>query len=97
MLALQNYIGQFLNFNLRAEKHGDESVPGADLKISIVTSNDILAEFHPSLKAMLFRAPEPGEMDMVDKAQDDDPHPRACASATGCTSSSGTPKSWVLN
>ncbi|MBO9333208.1 hypothetical protein GHR37_29215 [Achromobacter xylosoxidans] len=70
MLALEKQTGQFQNFNLRPEKHGDENVPGADLKIQVTASNDILSEFHPSLKASLYRAPHPGEMDMVDQAEE---------------------------
>lgn len=75
MLELQNQTGQFVNFNLRPEKHGDENVPGADLKIQITASNDILAEFHPSLKASLYRAPHNDEGDMADQADTrlDDP------------------------
>lgn len=69
MLELEYQAGQFVNFNLRPEMHGGESVPGADLKIQITASNDILSEFHPSLKASFYRAPHPGEMDMVDQAQ----------------------------
>jgi len=75
MLELDHQTGQFLNFNLRPEKHGEENVPGADLKIQITVSNDILAEFHPALKASLYRAPHPGEMDMVDQAEQDDGPP----------------------
>lgn len=75
MLALERKIGQFANFNLRPEKHGEENVPGADLKIAITVSNDILSEFHPSLKASLYRAPHPSEMDMVDKAEQEDGPP----------------------
>ena len=68
MLNLDHQIGQFTNFNPRPEKHGPESVPGADLKISMTVSNDVLSEFHPTLKSMLFRDPNPGEEDLVDKA-----------------------------
>ena len=68
MLNLDRQTGQFTNFNLRTEKHGPENVPGADLKISTTLSNDVLSEFHPTLKSMLFREPNPGEEDLVDKA-----------------------------
>ncbi|WP_103035275.1 hypothetical protein [Castellaniella caeni] len=68
MLSLDHQIGQFTNFNPRPEKHGPESVPGADLKISMTVSNDVLNEFQPTLKSMLFREPEPNEEDLLDKA-----------------------------
>ena len=69
MLDLDHQTGQLANLNLRAEKHGDENVSGADLKVSIRVSNDMLSEFHPSLKASFYRAPDPGEMDMVETAE----------------------------
>lgn len=69
MHARSHQVGQFSSLNLRTETHGDKKVPGADLQISFVAKNDILAEFHPALKSMLYREPEPAEMDMVDKAQ----------------------------
>ncbi|MCZ4330742.1 hypothetical protein [Castellaniella denitrificans] len=68
MLSLAQQVGQFTNFNLRTEKHGPDNVPGADLKVTTTLSNDVLAEFHPTLKSMLFRKPNPGEEDLVDKA-----------------------------
>lgn len=68
MLDLDRQTGQLVNMNLRAEKHGDENVTGVDLQISIRVSNDVLSEFHPSLKASFYRAPDPGEMDMVETA-----------------------------
>lgn len=92
MLEMTNQTGQFINLNLRPEKHGDENVPGADLKISVTTGNDILAEFHPTLKSMLFRVPEPDEQDLVDQTHEAPPK-RACASATRCTASNGITRS----
>lgn len=68
MLSLDHQIGQLVNLNPRVEKHGPENVPGADLKISMTVSNDVLSEFHPTLKSMLFREPQPGEVNLVDKA-----------------------------
>jgi len=68
MLNLEKQAGQFQNLNLRPEKHGDENVPGADLKISITVPNDTLAEFHPSLKSFLFRDTDPELDDLADRA-----------------------------
>jgi len=68
MLTLEHQTGQFTNFNPRPEKHGPDTVPGADLKITMTVSNDLLAEFHPTLKSMLFREPNPDEQDLVEKA-----------------------------
>jgi len=71
MFELSHQTAQFTNLNLRAEKHGDENAPGADLTCSVRMPNDVLSEFHSSLKSTFYRAPEPGEMDMVDKAQEE--------------------------
>lgn len=72
MFDLSRQTGQLTNLNLRAEKHGDENVSGADIKVSIKVSNDMLSEFHSTLKSAFYRAPEPGEMDMVDAAEAED-------------------------
>jgi len=71
MFGLSHQTAQFINLNVRVEKHGDENAPGADIKCSIKVPNDVLSEFHQSLKGVFYRAPEPGEMDMVDKAADE--------------------------
>lgn len=69
MLELNRQTGQLTNLNLRAEKHGEENVSGADIKVAMKVSNDMLSEFHQSLKSAFYRAPHAGEMDMVDNAQ----------------------------
>lgn len=72
MFELERQTGVLTNLNLRAENHGDEKTPGADLKIGIKVSNDMLAEFHPKLRAAFYREPHPGESDLVDQATDSD-------------------------
>jgi hypothetical protein len=57
--------------NVRSEKHGPELVPAVDLKLAIDASNDILAKFHPDLKASLYYKAEPDaddqeELDGID-------------------------------
>lgn len=49
------------HLNVRAELHGEDPQPAADIKFSWSTGNDVLSEFHPSLKGMMFRAPDVGE------------------------------------
>ena len=44
--------------NPRMEKHGDEHVPAADLKLTIRASNDVLAEFDPNLKGAFYTRPD---------------------------------------
>lgn len=45
---------KLLNFNPRAELHGEDKKLAADLKIEAGVTADVLAEFHPSLRAFLF-------------------------------------------
>lgn len=40
--------------NVKKEGKGDNKVLSTDLKISVVTSNDLLISFHPQLRLMLF-------------------------------------------
>lgn len=42
------------HINVRDESHGDDKVPAIDVKLSLETSNDVLALFHPLLKAALY-------------------------------------------
>jgi len=46
------------NLNVRPEKHGEENVGGADLKITFTDSNELLSEFHPTLRSFLYKADE---------------------------------------
>ena len=72
-LTLTRQNGILINLNLRAEKHGDKNVTGADLSVSVTLSNDYLAEFHPTLKAAFYRAPHPSEMDLAEQADSENP------------------------
>ena len=51
------------HINLRDERHGDDSVPAIDLKLSMEASNEVLALFDPEPKRCLYckgaGAPEP--------------------------------------
>jgi len=49
---------QLQHVNPRSEVRGKDRVACADLKIAFTTGADVLAEFDPSLRAMLFRAPD---------------------------------------
>lgn len=44
------------HINPRTEKHGDEDVPAADLKIEIIDNNEMLSMFHPTLRGFLYVA-----------------------------------------
>lgn len=53
--ALERQKAKLVNLNARAEKHGDQHVPAADLDFSFDAPNDVLSEFDPALKSSLYR------------------------------------------
>ncbi|AZR94997.1 hypothetical protein BBB39_15425 [Bordetella trematum] len=61
-----------LHFDSNTKK---DDQPSATLKLTYSTSNDVLSEFSPDLKASLYRRPHRGEGDMADNADPrlDDP------------------------
>ena len=68
MFSLKKQQVKLIDVNLRAELHGEEPVPAADLKIEMTASNDTLAEFHPTLKWSLY---DKNGQDLVDKVNKD--------------------------
>ncbi|OZI59910.1 hypothetical protein [Bordetella genomosp. 11] len=57
-MQLEQKTVTLAHLNVRPEKHGDENVGGADLKITFTDSNELLSEFHPTLRALLYKAEE---------------------------------------
>ncbi len=53
-LEIQSPTATLESLNLRTEKCGPDKVPAADLKLSLATSADVLAHFHPDLKMSMF-------------------------------------------
>lgn len=63
MLTLDDKIATLVSFNPRAELHGDDHVPAADLIFTVEASNMLLREFHASLLAALYQKDEaPSDM-----------------------------------
>jgi hypothetical protein len=50
-----NGAGRLVHLNARREGPEDARVLACDLKLAVVTSNDILVSFHPQLRLMLFQ------------------------------------------
>lgn len=74
MITLHNVAVILSSFNARAENHGEEKKPAADLKITAILPNDVLSEFHPTLKSFLYHKDanaQPG--DLVDQSHADEP------------------------
>lgn len=69
-----------MHFHSRSNKEGNARVPAATLQLTFRTSNDVLSEFSPDLKAALYRRPHKSEQDMADEADSrlDDPSYLPC-------------------
>lgn len=64
MFSLQEESVRLVNVNPRAELHGEDPKPAADLKIHAKMSNAMLADFHPALRALLYVKDE-GQKDLI--------------------------------
>ncbi len=58
MLTLEKQKAKLTSLNLRAEVHGDEKVPAADIRFSFDAPNELLSEFDPALKSSFYRKPD---------------------------------------
>lgn len=59
MFTLENQKAKLINVNPRAEKYDELA---CDLKFEIRTSNDVLSEFHHSLKSAFYKEPDQGNL-----------------------------------
>lgn len=66
MFGLQKQNAKLSAFSPRSEIHGEGKGPAADLFFQIKVSNDVLSEFHPTLKHSLY--------DKADQADIEDGH-----------------------
>ena len=71
-LELSKATATLESVNLRTEKHGQDKVPAADLKISAARDADVLANFSPTLKNFLFHTE--GTLDLAGGFALRDPH-----------------------
>jgi hypothetical protein len=78
VFEIERALARITSFNPRAESHGKEQVPAADIHFEITTSNRILSHFGSQLRASLFTRNEPqeaapkaqGELDVVPPISD---------------------------
>lgn len=54
------------SINARAEIHGEDRRAAFDLKFEAACTNDVLIEFHPELRQMLFKRGNPDLVDDLD-------------------------------
>lgn len=70
--SLTRQKARLTSFNPRAEHHGEETVPAADLKLEVSIGNEELAMFHHSLKNLLYFYDPQIAGDLVDVAKKDE-------------------------
>lgn len=69
MFALANFPAKLVSFNPRAEIHGNETQPAADLKFETNVASEVLDAFDPALRRFLYhKADEAG--DLANQAHD---------------------------
>lgn len=61
MFHLDKSNAQVINLNFRGEKHGDETQPACDIKISVDIPAERLNDIHPGLCESLYRKPGKGD------------------------------------
>jgi len=61
MFRIENQQVKICNFNIRAEKHGDENVKAGDLKIECTMHSSVLDCFDKGIRKLLYRKPASGE------------------------------------
>lgn len=61
MFAVTGHEATLSNLNTRSEKHGEDDVPAADVKLVLVGPHSLLKPFGESLIDFLFREPGVGE------------------------------------
>lgn len=75
MFSLINQQAKLTSFNPRAELHGDEPKPAADIRIDVNVESGELAHFSPTLRGFLFHKDSAANNDLVN-AQHDAPNLR---------------------
>ena len=60
------------NVNPRAELHGEEREPAGDLKLEVDCPSEVLANFHPALRSLLYYHDERRQRDLADQGSAQD-------------------------
>jgi hypothetical protein len=66
MFRIEDTLAKIVSVTNVSEKHGNERKPALSIGFYLVTGGDVLGDFDPSLRAMLYRKPQPtpGELPM---------------------------------
>lgn len=70
MFELSKTKAKVVDFNPRAELHGNDGKLAGDIKFSVVLSADILAHFDPTLRSFLFHKRAGVQDDLANEAHD---------------------------
>lgn len=74
MFHLDKSNASITNLNFRGEKHGDETQPACDVKISVDIPAERLNDIHPGLCESLYRKPGKGDqLPLVEVGKKPDP------------------------
>ena len=65
MFSLSEKSSKLAHINVRRELHGEDPKTAVDLKIEFTAPNDILSEFHPSLKSAFYKAAEGNQPQLI--------------------------------
>ncbi|WP_313632502.1 hypothetical protein [Massilia timonae] len=69
MFQLKDQKAKLTSVNPRAELHGDQPKPACDLMIEVACASSVLNDFHPDLRAMLYKKDE--NPDLVEQLEGD--------------------------
>jgi hypothetical protein len=66
MFAVKDQLAKIVSVTNVSEKHGNERKPALSIGFYLVTGGNVLGDFDPSLRGMLYRKPQPspGELPM---------------------------------
>lgn len=65
MFELSKHTSTIAHLNIRTEKHGEEEVLAADVKVTADVTNDFLSYLAPTLKWSLYSKPEGGQGELI--------------------------------
>ncbi|ACT50908.1 hypothetical protein [Methylovorus glucosotrophus] len=64
--SLMNSKAKLANVNPRAELHGEDKLLAVDLTVEVTGTNNVLSEFHPSLKSAFYKKDDAAQGELID-------------------------------
>lgn len=72
MFQLTDHTATLAKLTTRTEKHGDEDVPAASLRLRVAVASSMLDLFHPSIKKTFYCKPRVGDQQSIPFDKGDD-------------------------